>query len=800
MLLFPKHAEQRSCCRHAVDQTLATLCERFPRLRDIVRPGRPCGVEMSFPCPACRTPVLRQLGLIRCTAGDPASGAGKPEAPDPALEAGGGRPFAFIRPRSEREELLRRQMASMQAELDAYKAALDQHAIVVITDPSGRITHFNQAFCAITGYDRDELIGQNHNIINSGYHPPSFFGDMWRTIKQGGIWHAEICNRTKAGALYWVDTTIVPFNDEHGGRSGYVSIRYDITKRKQAEALLLDVIETIPDGVAAFDADERLILFNRAYRDYHDRLADRLRLDMSFEEIVDLVVERNQIQLAGAHPARKDAWKEARIRSFRKPGKPHNQLLADGTWLQVQDRRSASGNTVSVRTDITELKSAEITIKNQAQRDSLTGLYNRSVLLDVLERACQRSGQPSQWGALVMADLDGFKSINDTLGHAAGDKLLVEIARRLRAALRASDVVVRLGGDEFAFLLSRTSSTAAIERLMKRVARAVRAPVAVGSRRIEPACSFGVCLFPQHGRTPFELMKHADIALYEAKAHNRGGFQMFHEGMRRSLEKREKLATALRNDVARERVEIALQPQVDLDDCSHVGFEALARWTRNEKPVPPAEFISVAEDTGQIIELGNLVLDKALSAARAMKTAGFEVGIIAVNVAAAQLRTVDFVDQLGARLARFGIESKAFEVEITENVLLDGASGGILSALTALKRLGVHIALDDFGTGYASLTHLKQFPVDRIKIDRSFVRDITTDPDDAAICKATIGLAHSLGLKVVAEGIETAAQRAFLARHGCDFGQGYLFGKPLQGEALAAYVASRTRPDIVAAE
>lgn len=741
---------------------------------------------------------MRALAHQSCEAPDPRPAGGGPDGADgphrPPLSAALAAEPGLLKAialAGAQDETVQRQLARMQAELDAYKAALDQHVIVAITDLKGRITHVNQPFCAISGYSCDELIGQRHSIVNSGHHPRSFFVEMWQKIVQGGIWRAEICNKAKAGHLYWVDTTIVPFRNEAKEIGGFMSIRYDITKRKQAEALLLDIIETIPGGVAAFDEKERLILFNRAYRDYHDGIADRLMLGMRFEEIVDLVVGRDQVRLAGNSPERKTAWKDARIRAFRRPTRPHTQQLADGTWLQVQERRSASGHTVSVRTDITELKNAEITIKKQAERDSLTGLYNRSVLNDALERACERTKRTGQSGALVIADLDGFKCVNDTLGHDAGDRLLIEIAGRLKTALRASDILVRLGGDEFAFILSRVAGPAALEKLLKRMVRAVKEPLTIASRTIEPRCSFGACLFPGEARSKGDLVRSADIALYEAKATNRGGYRIFHTGMRRKVEEREKLAARLEAEIGTERIDIALQPQVGLADQRHTGFEALARWSRNGRQVSPQAFIPVAEETGLIVDLGRAIIERAISAARRMRDRGFDYGVIAVNIAAAQLRTDGFVEEIAACLARHDVAPASFEIEITENVLLDRAPEKIRAALEGLKKLGVLISLDDFGTGYASLTHLKQFPLDRLKIDRSFVRDSTSDPGDAAICRATVGLAHSLGLQVVAEGIETAEQSAFLASLGCDFGQGYLFGKPLQGAALTQYVDAR---------
>ena len=699
-----------------------------------------------------------------------------------------------------------RQASALQSELDAYRTALDQHAIVAITDRRGRITHVNEPFCRISQYDRHELVGQKHSIVNSGHHPRSFFTGMWRDISAGRVWRGEICNRAKDGTLYWVDTSIVPYLDDTGRNIGYVSIRYDITERKTAEAtllaenvrrrkaetLLLDVIETLPDGVAAFDADDKLILFNKAYVDIHDKVSDEIQAGIPFGDLLRHAVERGQFVLPDDSDKGQAEWLEARLRAYHQPNGPLVQHLYDDRWIQVHERRSNSGNTVGVRTDITGLKRAEITIKQQAERDPLTGLYNRSVLNAYLHRACTRAQKGNYTGALVVGDLDDFKSINDTLGHEAGDTLLREVASRLCVALRANDIVLRLGGDEFAIILPRITSEGALIRLLGRVIKSVTQPVAIGSRQIQPRCSLGACLFPNQAATPSDLMKNADIALYAAKSSNRGGCRIFDTTMRAAIDKRDRLAASLRTDVAAERLSVAFQPQVCLRDGSHVGFEALARWRLNGRAVPPAEFIPVAEDAGLAVQLGTYMLGKSLATARELNGLSFSCGTVAVNVAAAQLKMDGFASLVATMLARYGMAPGNLELEITENTLLDRGSDKIARTLSELKELGVKIALDDFGTGYASLVHLKRFSVDRLKIDRSFVGDIESSQDSSMISKAIISLAHSLGLSVVAEGIETSEQLAFLRTQRCDFGQGYLFSRPLDGEALIAYADARS--------
>ena len=442
-----------------------------------------------------------------------------------------------------------------------------------------------------------------------------------------------------------------------------------------------------------------------------------------------------------------------------------------------------------VALDISAQKAAEARLRELIERDDLTGLVNRRRLAEHLQASIAWHMERQRIGALLVLDLDRFKDINDTLGHDQGDALLRAVADRLKRRLRSTDVVARLGGDEFAVILGDLAGPEEARRIARKVMSRLSSPFVVGGNKVHLRGTAGAALFPGDGTDPRQLLKNADMALHRAKQHARGDVGLFDPGLEDELAQRRAMAEALRHGIATGEFSLVYQPKVALQDGAHRGFEALLRWrSRGLGPVLPASFIPVAEEAGLIVPLGRLVLKEAIAQLRSWLEAGLEPGEVAVNVAAAQLKTGDLPGDVTRLLARYRVAPRRLCIEVTENVLLDRDGEQIATTLRRLHELGVTVALDDFGTGYASLSHLKRFRVDRLKIDQSFVRDIGRDPDDAAIARTIINLAHSLGMTVVAEGIESRAQEEFLRLNGCDYGQGYLYAAGLCSDQSRAYL------------
>ena len=429
--------------------------------------------------------------------------------------------------------------------------------------------------------------------------------------------------------------------------------------------------------------------------------------------------------------------------------------------------------------DITERHLYQARIEQQANYDTLTGLANRSLLNDRLEQGILTAASYGARLAVVFIDLDRFKYINDTLGHDVGDRLLQGMAERFKSCVREFDTVARLGGDEFVLLLNGQSGPDSVATMLERVLESVAQPWRHAARDFELTCSVGVALYPDDGNDATALLKHADSAMYRAKEQGRNNFQFFTDDLNLLMKERFELENNLRRALDRGEFELHYQPRVDLATNRVVACEALIRWRlTGGESISPARFIPVAEETGLIAPIGEWVLRTACAQNKRWQEAGLPPCVVSVNVSPRQFHRDDFIDTLKDVLRDTELDPDYLELELTENMVMhDGEH--MVETLRAIKRLGVHIAVDDFGTGYSSLSYLKRFPVDRLKIDGSFVRDIAADTDDAAIVRTIIALGHNLGLKVLAEGVETEAQLAFLKANDCDEMQGYHFSKPV---------------------
>jgi diguanylate cyclase (GGDEF)-like protein len=445
---------------------------------------------------------------------------------------------------------------------------------------------------------------------------------------------------------------------------------------------------------------------------------------------------------------------------------------------------------IGVHSDITDAKTHQDELARQANHDSLTGLPNRNLLWDRIDRACVRTQRDGDFAAVAFLDLDNFKVVNDSLGHSLGDHLLRAVAARLESSLRAMDTVARLGGDEFVLVLSDMKSAQSVAGELQRIVESFSQSFALDGRDVFITASVGVALYPQDAKDPESLMKSAELAMYRAKESGRNGYQLYAAEMQTRVTERLALESKLRHALERGEFSLHYQPQVDLRSNRIYGCEALLRWNQADLGiVGPAKFIPLAEETGLIVPIGEWAVRTACLQCKAWQNAGLPTVTVAVNISARQFREKNLLHAVAKILAETGLDPRQLELEVTESVIMHDTQH-VIAALQAFKDMGVRLSVDDFGTGYSSLSYLKRFPVDRLKIDQSFVRDITTDADDTAIAQAVITLGHTMNLRVIAEGVETEEQLAFLRNNQCDEMQGYLFGEPMPGDEFAKLLES----------
>jgi diguanylate cyclase (GGDEF)-like protein len=500
------------------------------------------------------------------------------------------------------------------------------------------------------------------------------------------------------------------------------------------------------------------------------------------------------------YPCENDDAARACIKRALETGKTQvyeHTLEALDIYLETRFVTRDQNTVLAIVRDITERKKSEDRIFNLAYFDELTALPNRQLFGQSLERTINKAKRDDEQFAVLFVDLDRFKRINDTLGHSVGDELLKEVARRLESCTRSTDSVsrigafdeevqlARLGGDEFVIQLYGIETEDTVSTIASRIISVLTPPFNCEGHQFVVTPSIGIALYPQDGESAEELLMNADSAMYRAKFAGRNNFQFFSETMRSKSLHRLDLENEIRKALEADQFELYYQPKADAESWTLVGAEALLRWHHPERGViAPAEFIPVAEETGLIVPIGQWVLQEACKQAKIWSNSPFGDIAVAVNISSHQFQSDSLIDDvLGAALSA-GIDPTSLDLEITESVLLQDAENTLV-ALNTLKRAGISLSVDDFGTGYSSLSYLKRFPIDTLKIDRSFVKDIHVDQDDAAICAAILAMARQLGLNVVAEGVETKEQLEFLRHHGCNQIQGFLCSKPLSADQFA---------------
>jgi len=664
----------------------------------------------------------------------------------------------------------------ISSELTAYLNAIGKLALISITDLKGKIIQVNEKFCEVSGYSPEELIGQDHRILNSSTHPPSFFTEMWVAIAKGQTWHQEICNRSKSGKLYWVDSTIVPLVGLNGEIDRYLSVKVDITARKQKD---LDLSERLKES-NCLHAVRNYLEQDQDTEKTCQNILKSLTQALQFPEAAGAFITLGGKQFATARYQADppNAISAAIIANGEACGRLRVSYTQDFPFSLPYEQNLID----TVAHDLSrwyERKEAQKRIIEMATHDALTGLPNRHLLQDRIEQALVHDTRSHKQMAVLFIDLDHFKTINDSLGHDIGDLLLQAVAERLLTCVRNEDTVARQGGDEFIVVLNAIAESLDAAKVAQKILDALMRPYYIHKNELHICGSIGIAVFPDDGANAETLLKNSDVAMYHAKENGRNNYQFFTDDLNKSAHERHTLSLDLRYALERNELVLHYQPIMDMPDHRLHSVEALLRWRHPQhKLIAPDKFISLAEETGLIIPIGEWVLKTVCEQIRAWQAQGYFIPKVAINLSARQFRDKELTGNIARILQETGIAAQYITLEITESMLIDNIEK-VVETLNCLNAMGIRISIDDFGTGYSSLSYLKRFPIHTLKIDRTFVRDIVTDKSDHTIVATIIAMAHSLEMDVIAEGIETEEQLNLLRAQHCNHYQGYYFSKPV---------------------
>ncbi len=705
------------------------------------------------------------------------------------------------------------------------RAIMDSTADAILSiDEHGIVKSLNKAAEQIFGHAADAVIGRNVGMLMPEryrhVHDQHVADWAREPRKRESLLRREVIGLRSNGEEFpaWLAVSRMQTPD---GKPEFVGLVSDISQFKQSEHLLAEanslrrnILESAPFAILSTNKSGLIQTLNPAA----ERLIQYQFAELAGQKSLLFLHDADELQEHAADMSRRLGRNlspgfeslVARARIGQTEEREWTWLRKDGERIPVQAAINAlisedgelTGFLV-IAFDITERRNTQSYVQHLAHHDPLTNLPNRALLLDRLDQAIVQAGRKREKVAVLLVDLDHFKRINDTLGHHVGDDLLLSVADRLSRSVRKVDTVSRLGGDEFVLILPGVQDRSAVRRIVGPLLDTLSAPFKVQEHEMTVTPSIGVAMFPEHGEEARLLLKHADTAMYQAKDAGRRTYRFFEADMLKHNRRRLETENALRKALQNDELSLAYQPQVDFDSGRIIGCEALLRW-RNPRlgEVPPGSFVPMAEEMGLIQPIGEWVLRTACRQVREMQLKLNQPLQLAVNISPRQFFQADLIDIIQVALRESGFPAHCLEIEITEGVLVKNAEETI-DMLRRVRQLGVQVSIDDFGTGYSSLSYLTCFPIDKLKIDKSFVRDITEDPNDAAVTSAIIVMAHTLGLKVVAEGVENEAQFRYLADRGCDIAQGYYFGRPLSQalfmekaiRAAVAEPASKNRED-----
>ena len=669
----------------------------------------------------------------------------------------------------------------IEALLAEQSAILDNVMFGVMFVRDRRVVSVNRRAEELFGYPSAEMAGQSIAIVFTSRADYEAAGTaQYQAMMLEKDFSEERQYKRRDGSLFWCLVSGRALDPAHPNE-GSIWVYADVSERRQAEEKLrlsAAVLEHIADGVMVIGLDGRIVAVNPAFS-LITGYAEAEALGQNFSLSSSQRHDANFFQLMWAELGATGFWR-GEIWNQRKNGEMYLEWL---TVSAVRDDLGATTHYVGVFSDITQIKESQEKLDYMAHHDPLTALPNRLLFHDRLMHAVQRAARNDEQLAILFIDLDRFKNVNDTLGHHIGDELLKQVAAALEKRLRDGDTLARLGGDEFIVLLENVEGEFGAGHVAEKLMAMFEEPFMVSDYELFVTGSVGISLYPNDATDLNMLIRNADVAMYQAKARGRNGYQFYAPSMTGEGVERLRLETMLRRSIEKNEIFLNYQPQVEIDTGRLIGVEALVRWENPELGVvTPIRFIPLAEDTGFINQLGKWVLFEACRQMIRWQEAGLYVPKIAVNLSVKQFERGSIVNMVADILAETGLAPNRLQLEVTESVIMN--TGDALVFINDLHSIGVGLAIDDFGTGYSSLAYLKQLPVQTLKIDRSFIKDISTDANDEAIAIAIIQLGKSLNLSVIAEGVETQEQAAFLLQHGCNLAQGYFYSRPVLPAAL----------------